>query len=234
MKEIEVQLCEWFDEHWYKMTLEDKTDYFPSITTKLGAVSNPGLIRYYKQTDLQTIEHKLFLSSKRGIRIHNAEHVLASGGVVVYMPFDPKIVCSEQIVYSIKYREAGTMDREKKKKKGAYEGITRKPLKLEDGIYLADTKTGMLGSAYKQGAGYMNCAIEMGIFKQEEVKGFLVEHTGSDTKTGIPGFSLLVRTMEELREDYKDYRAIAGAWEVQNKTTAPRLFEFPSIIKREQ
>jgi hypothetical protein len=88
---IEVKQIAWFDDRFYKIRYEnDKKveveDYIPSITTKIGALAKPNLMRWYG--DLGTREARLQMTEKgdRGSRIHWAWETFCGGGVVIYQP----------------------------------------------------------------------------------------------------------------------------------------------------
>ena len=141
----------------------------------------------------------------------------------------PKILFSEKIVYSLKNRDAGTMDNLFYIEEGEYAINGSKPLKLPSGIYVADLKTGgqVDDNAFMQTADYAACAEEMG---SGEIKGTIILHTGSKVKTGIDGLSTLYRSKEQMEEDYQDFRLAASLWERKNKNTSPKIFEFPSLL----
>ena len=277
---IEVKLCQYFDEHWYKITYEkDKkeiVDYYPSTTTKLSVISKPGLTRWYGDIGTREALKRTKDTSDRGSRIHNAVEVFLKGGVVIYQPhYGPRIVPNyskeeiaeiskkyhgivsilteqdemldvwkvqklfeilkpetfgiELIVWSHENREAGTIDMVLKLDEGIYEGINRKKLELAEGYYICDLKTGgIYDEAYMQLASYSAMFKER--YPKLEIMGGLIIHTGSSTKSGIPGLSLIYREKKAMIEDYRDFRAVAQMWERQNKNAMPRLLEFPSII----
>ena len=88
---IEVKLVEWFDSHFYKIDYEDKdakkkSEYFPSVTTKLGIVSKPFLARWRGDIGNREADMRVFESSERGVRIHNAWYTMTTGGAVIYQP----------------------------------------------------------------------------------------------------------------------------------------------------
>jgi hypothetical protein len=143
---------------------------------------------------------------------------------------NPKVIKAEEIVYSLKNNDAGTLDNLFEIQEGEYLINGSRPVYLVSGLYVADLKTGNMvdENAYRQTAAYANCIEEMGIGK---VEGTIIMHTNSKTKTGIEGFSAIVRNYEQVKEDYEEYRLAAALWERQNKDASPRIFDLPSLIK---
>ena len=83
-----VKQIEWFDSHFYKVTEDGKDPiYIPSVTTKLGAVAKPFLLKWYgdiggREAHLQKTE-----AGDSGSRVHHAYHVFKTNGAVVYQPY---------------------------------------------------------------------------------------------------------------------------------------------------
>jgi hypothetical protein len=142
----------------------------------------------------------------------------------------PQIIASEVIVYSDKYREAGTIDNVFGIKEGSYLINGRKPLYLKGGTYIGDLKTGNSfdDNAYMQMAGYAFAWVER--YPTIKIEGTLGIHTGSKNKTGIPGLSVFLRTQEEMQQDFKDFRNVSSMWERKHKNDKPETYEFPSLI----
>ena len=142
----------------------------------------------------------------------------------------PQVLGYEQIVYSLKYKEAGTVDNIYKIKGGEYEVNGAKPLFLEGGNYIIDVKSGKIvgKEAYMQMADYGEMWEEMG---NEKLAGAIILHTESKNKSGIVGLSAKVRTREEMKEDFISFRKVAAVWEDNNKNASPKIFDFPSMLK---
>jgi hypothetical protein len=145
-----------------------------------------------------------------------------------------KIIGTDQIVYDLTFKEAGTLDFAFEIEAGSYEINGPKPLKLEKGIYIGDLKTGseIYDDAYMQIAAYSE--MYFGTEKTpENFKGGLIIHTGSKTKTGIPGLSTAYRNPAQVLDDYVNgFRHVAAIWDRQNKDAMPRQLEFPSLITK--
>jgi len=144
----------------------------------------------------------------------------------------PEILFSERTVYSLENNDAGTLDLACVIKSGRYAVNGSRPLEIPEGKYICDLKTGnqVSDEADLQTAAYLKCAEEMNLGK---FAGTIILHTGSKNKGGIEGFATRLRMREEIEEDYKNYRLAAKLWEWKHKDDAPRLFEFPSLLKME-
>jgi len=275
-KKVEIKQVSYFDEHWYKIFLDDdKEDFYPSTTTKLSVIDKPGLLRWYSSLGEREARKRMNEAADRGSRIHHAAQTMAQGGCVVFNDLKhpvydgeemfnlkkkyhdlyvlehqdemldvwkikqffsivkPIILGCETIVYTTKYREAGTIDLViKLKEDGVFEGINGKDkLELSKGIWICDYKTGNIyDEARMQLASYGYMLTERHEDTKKDFQGALILHTGSKTRTGIPGFSAVKITKEELAEDWKDYRHTAAMWERKNKNAMPRMLDFPSLL----
>lgn len=148
----------------------------------------------------------------------------------------PEIVASETIVYSEKYREAGTIDNVFKIKEGEYMVNGRTPLYLKEGVYIADLKTGSTfdDNAYMQMAAYAKMFEDL---NQVKVEGTLGLHTSSTNKTGIPGLGVKAHNWAEVNQDFQDFRNVSALWERQHKDDKPDTFVIPafiSLIKKQE
>jgi len=149
----------------------------------------------------------------------------------LFQILNPIFLGREVIVYSEKYKEAGTIDIPLQLKGGKYEGIDRNIIELEEGIYISDYKTGNLyDEAKMQIASYVQMFIERYPKRKKEVKGGLIIHTGAKNRTGIPGLSLIPIPMAEIKKDFADYRHVAAMWGRKHLNDMPRLLDFPSLI----
>ena len=270
--EVTPVLVQYFDEHFYRVLRDGVTDYYPSVTTKLGEVAKPFLARWRGDIGNREADLRLFESQEKGKRTHNALDVMVNGGAVLYQPFgtpnytreqedqlrkqygeklailrhqdemldvwkvqqwldivDPNVVATEKMVADHDHRDAGTIDRIDIIRPGTYAVNGAEPVKLAGGKYIVDYKTGgtVTDDVWLQMAPY---AIMEEKTTSVQVMGAIVIHTGAQTKRGIPGLATLVRTREQLKADYEDYRHVAALWERKNKNAAPRLFDFPSLI----
>ena len=143
----------------------------------------------------------------------------------------PKMLYSERIVYSLTNNDAGTADNIWEIEEGDYMINGAKPLRIPKGRYLVDLKNGnqISDEAYYQTAAYVMCAEEMG---DPEYAGTLILHTSSKNKSGIEGLGVSLSLRPEVEENYQTYRLAASLWEKKNPGFAPKIFEFPSIIRK--
>jgi hypothetical protein len=143
----------------------------------------------------------------------------------------PKFLGAEMTVYSLKNREAGTLDNLMEIAEGEYQINGKTPVKLAGGVYVLDLKSGhsVDDDAYMQTADYGYMVEEMDADKK--IAGTIILHSGSALKTGIEGLATLVHNREEMDKDYQDFRHAAALWERKNATAKPKVFEFPALLK---
>lgn len=147
----------------------------------------------------------------------------------------PTFHFSEKTVYSLTNNDAGTVDNGVFIKGGTYQVNGKTPLVIPEGNYILDLKTGnQVGdSAFQQTAAYLKCAEEMipDLMPIRDWKGTIILHTSSKNKGSIEGLSTMLRLRPEVEKDYEKYRVASRLWEMNNEDAAPRVFEFPSLIK---
>jgi hypothetical protein len=90
-KTIDVKLFSWFDDRWYKVRYINEMkveveEYFASVTTKLGALDEPFIRRWYGQVGLEEAMRVLREAGDRGTRLHWAWQFLNNGGAIIYDP----------------------------------------------------------------------------------------------------------------------------------------------------
>ena len=145
---------------------------------------------------------------------------------------NPEYLQHEIVLYSLTNKEAGTCDKVISVKEGVYSINGAKPLSLKGGVYVVDLKTGKQvdDSSFMQISAYREMMIEMGMYKREDFAGGLIVHTGASTKGGIKGLATVLRTSQELDQDYVDYRTASNLWMRKNKDKRPDVFEFPALL----
>ena len=282
-KQVQVKLVEFFNEHYYKVTLPDgKEDYYPSVTTKLEVISSPFLGRWRGEIGNEAADRRLTDSQDRGSRIHKAFETKLKHGIVIYNNWrkpkytrdqidnfkkinelkheevyvleyeeeahtftkldtwldrvKAKVIYSEQVVYSKKHREAGTLDSVMHIKAGIYSINGATDVKINGGNYLVDLKTGKSVSDTNrlQIAAYYSFVKEMGLC---DLEGAIILHTSSKNKKGIEGIATLVFDHEELEANNKIYRHAASIWDWQNESSVnftPTVMELPTIFSDRQ
>jgi len=93
----EVQLIEWFNDHYYKVTVGSETHYIPSVTTKLGVVDKPFLKKWYGDLGTREAQMRMHEAAERGTRIHVAHEAILTGGAVIYDPWHRPAYSQEEI-----------------------------------------------------------------------------------------------------------------------------------------
>lgn len=87
---IEMRSVEWFDDRFYKAKYTqdglETERYIPSVTTKLGAVAKPYLLKWVGDLGSREAELRRHEQAERGSRIHFAWQVLTTRGAVLYNP----------------------------------------------------------------------------------------------------------------------------------------------------
>jgi len=96
-KTVEIALIEWFDDHFYKVIVDGKTRYIPSVTTKLGVIHKEALMKWYGDIGTREAELRKYDASQRGKRLHWARENLLTGGVVIYDPWQNPVYTEAQL-----------------------------------------------------------------------------------------------------------------------------------------
>ena len=95
---VKIKMIEYFNQHWYKVELEDKTvKYFASVTSKLGIVNKPFLAKWRGDVGNREADMRMFEAAERGSRIHAAFDILQRGGVIIYQPWQNPAYTPEQL-----------------------------------------------------------------------------------------------------------------------------------------
>ncbi len=97
-----VKMIEWFDDRFYKIGWVDTaqqphTEFFASVTTKLGVINKPFLARWRGDVGNREADLKANEGANRGVRIHQAWYTLAMKGVVIYQPWQKPNYLPEEI-----------------------------------------------------------------------------------------------------------------------------------------
>jgi hypothetical protein len=88
-------LVEWFNAHYYKVTVDGQPRYIPSVTTKLGILDKPQLLRWYADLGYREASLRKYEASEKGKRIHWAYATALKGGAVVYDPWQNPVYTLE-------------------------------------------------------------------------------------------------------------------------------------------
>lgn len=84
---ISVRMCEWFDDHFYRIEFDNgDVKYYPSYTTKLGCAPKPFLARWRGDVGNREADMRMYDASNKGKRVHYACSLLLDGGIIIYNP----------------------------------------------------------------------------------------------------------------------------------------------------
>lgn len=92
----DVVLIEWFNAHYYKVTLPDgQARFIPSVTTKLGILDKPQLARWRGDVGNREADARMYEAAEKGTRIHWAYATSLQSGAVVYNPWQKPVYTEE-------------------------------------------------------------------------------------------------------------------------------------------
>lgn len=94
-------LVEFFNDHWYKVTVDEVVHYLPSVTTKLGIIDKPFLAQWRGDLGNREADLRMHEAADRGKRIHWAYETALKGGAVIYDPWN-KPVYDEKSIADLK------------------------------------------------------------------------------------------------------------------------------------
>jgi hypothetical protein len=104
--EKRIVLVEHHDEHWYKITVDAKVYYIPSVTTKLGVKDKPFLARWRGDIGNREADMRVYEAQQKGRRIHWAWETALKGGIVIYDPWQAPAY-SESEIAALKAKHNG-------------------------------------------------------------------------------------------------------------------------------
>ena len=81
-------MVEWFDDHFYRIKVEEQVYGIASVTTKLAVEDKPFIGRWRGDIGNREADLKMNEASQRGKRIHYAWWVYITGGTVLYNPWE--------------------------------------------------------------------------------------------------------------------------------------------------
>lgn len=141
----------------------------------------------------------------------------------------PLDIQSEQTVFSLRYKFAGTLDEVYKLSAGIYDINGTKPVKLDAGRYLADIKSSktITDDNYLQLSAYWKAYEEM---NKTEINGALLIHTNATTKKGIEGLSVKVITRPEMEEYFENFLKMFEVWKIAPSPAHPKVFSMPNQL----
>lgn len=147
----DVVLIEFFNAHYYKVTLQDsQARFIPSVTTKLGIVDKPNVSRWRGDLGNREADLRMYEAAQRGTRIHWAHAVMLKGGAVIYDPWQKPVYTPEGIIeLHKKYKEVAILRTQEEmwdicKLAEQYKRLAPMVLGVEEMVY--DIDEGMAGS----------------------------------------------------------------------------------------
>lgn len=265
----------WFDDRFYRIDINGRAEFFPSVTTVLGAAyPHQELERWRARLGYQQANQIMREAADKGTAIHNACHVYATGGLVHFQThgamrtreqlaalrelnngnmavlYDQEhmlhadrfarwldavkaeVRAAECTIYSLTHRIAGTLDLLVHIPGGTYMVNGSDPVKIPEGLYVVDIKTGngVWDSHYIQIATYAAMLAD-DENAPVEVAGGIILHTGATTRSGIPGVATHMRTRVQMREDFSTFLHALHLFHAA-APTKPRIYELPTMLKR--
>lgn len=253
---LQTEMVDWFDSHYYRVG----TKFYPSVTTVLGASPKWYLGNWRGDVGNAEADRIMREAQIHGSNVHGYLNHLIYGGALMFngdgrerdyinvkdqneylhiykvVQFlnivKPKILMTEEMLWSDKYEFAGTMDLLLDIEEGEYPVNGAKPLFMEGGVYVADLKTGKSvgNEAFWQTSAYAEALREhTGL----QVAGSMILHTQSANVKGIEGFGVKMRNSEEVRLDFENFLKVYEVWKISPNPAKPKIFEMPKILKLE-
>lgn len=106
----EVVLVEYFNSHYYRVTVDGVTRFLPSVTTKLNILDKPQLTRWYADLGQREADMRKYEAAQKGTRIHWACAVALKTGAVIFDPWQKPIYTEEGIAaLKAKYKEVAIL-----------------------------------------------------------------------------------------------------------------------------
>lgn len=253
---LQSEMVNWFDQHYYRIG----SRFLPSVTTVLGASPKWYLANWRGDVGNAEADRIMKEAQIHGSNVHGFLNHLLNGGSLVFNQetnekgyinvrdqfeflhiykvvqflniVKPKILMSEEIIWSDKYEFAGTMDLLMDVEEGEYPVNGAKPIFLEGGVYVADLKTGKTigNEAFWQTSAYAEALKEHTGLK---VAGTMILHTQSGNAKGIEGFGVKVRNSEEVSLDFENFLKVYEVWKIAPNPAKPKIFQMPQTLKLE-
>jgi len=245
-----LQRMDWFDDRYYKVTLDGKEIYLPSVTTIDSAVNKPFLNSWRGAIGNLNADIAVAIAVRMGGRVHEQVEFLLRGQEInaetsglsqnefwrVYIAqqmlerLTPRVIAIEATVAHLEELYAGTIDVLIEIDGGSYDINGSKPLKLGAGKYILDWKTGstISDSNYRQQAAYFMALAHSGV---TGLKGALIAHLGSKTRSGIEGLSVHHMDEAKIETCFEDFMAVKKVFERLNPNATPTVRTMPKILK---
>lgn len=144
----------------------------------------------------------------------------------------PTQIETEQTVYSLNHKYAGTCDLLCHIAEGEYMIAGSQPLYLEGGLYVCDYKTGKgVSITYKmQLAAYIK-AIEEADSQLNIIGGLIIHPANEQITKGIVGLKTTAINGEEINQYFENFQHVQAVYKVEHPTPSPKDFSLPSILQ---
>jgi hypothetical protein len=198
-----------------------------------GVIFNPVEDPVYTQKEVEALREKL--EGNLCICRWQKEYVQLYRIWQFFQLVRPQQVETEQTVFSITHKYAGTLDLLMFIKEGEYMVAGSKPLVIpETGFYLGDWKTGkqISTSNKRQLSAYIK-AVQEGMPKLAIKGGLLLHPNNEQITSGIRGFKATLVDMEEADQRFEEFLKIMAVFKIENPTPTPEEFAMPAILQIE-
>lgn len=141
---------------------------------------------------------------------------------------NPKVIETERNLFNLDLGYAGTLDQLWEMKGGIYTISRMNTLNLEDGYYITDFKTGKgfdEKEYFTQLSAYAKAHPSAG-----QIKGCLIIHLNSDTRSGIFGVKVYHMTLEMIDEYFEYFKNLLKVYRFKNDLN-PVHFTIDPICK---
>jgi len=148
-----------------------------------------------------------------------------------FQTVNPTNIQTEQTVFSLENKYAGTCDLLCYIKEGAYDIAGSTPLNLQEGYYVCDYKTGKgVSITYlMQLAAYIKAIEEAD--KQINIVGGLIIHPANEQITkGIAGLKTTAIDREEIEKHFKNFMNVYSVYKIEHPAPSPKEFSMPSLL----
>ena len=144
----------------------------------------------------------------------------------------PTHIETEQTVYSLKHKYAGTCDLLCYIEEGEYMIAGSQPLYLEGGFYVCDYKTGKgVSITYKmQLAAYIK-AIEEADSAIKIVGGLIIHPNNEQITKGIAGLKTTAIDGTEINQYFENFKHVQAVYKIEHPTPSPKEFSMPSVLQ---
>lgn len=145
----------------------------------------------------------------------------------------PINIQTEQTVYSIDHKYAGTLDLLFYIKEGEYNISGSTPLYLEEGYYIGDYKTGKsIDNTNKmQISAYLHAVLEGLPEIKRELKGGILFHTNNERiEHGIKGLKATLINMTEYEMYFNNFLKVYDVYKIDKPVPVPEEFTMPTLL----